>query len=180
MVSLVTNLVPKQQITIKTLSPADINEYKAVRMRGLSEHSTSFGETPNEFANRTDEDISRTLSWSLAPIFGAFNQENQLVGILGFRRDGGEKWQHRGMIWGMYVVPESRGSGVASKLIDQAIDFAKNLDGIDHVYLWVEATSPAVKLYQSKGFVYGGIAPRALKVGGNFYDEAFYCLKLSY
>jgi GNAT superfamily N-acetyltransferase len=49
------------------------------------------------------------------------------------------------------VVPSRRGKGIGSELLDALLDRAR-ADGYPRISLSVERTSPAVHLYESRGF----------------------------
>jgi GNAT superfamily N-acetyltransferase len=49
------------------------------------------------------------------------------------------------------VVPSQRGKGIGSELLDALLDRAR-VEGFERISLSVERTSPAVHLYESRGF----------------------------
>ena len=49
------------------------------------------------------------------------------------------------------VVPARRGKGIGSELLDALLDRART-EGFERISLSVEKTSPAVRLYESRGF----------------------------
>ena len=54
----------------------------------------------------------------------------------------------------MYLLPEARGKGIASLLIDKCISFAKS-SGFDHIYIEsMPELKTALKMYEKKGWVY--------------------------
>lgn len=54
----------------------------------------------------------------------------------------------------MYLLPEARGKGIASLLIDKCIAFAKT-SGFDHIYIEsMPELQTALKMYEKKGWVY--------------------------
>ena len=57
-------------------------------------------------------------------VFGAF-RDTRIVGTAGFAIRPGEKENHKGLLWGMYVRPEARGAGVAGRLVEAVIDLAQ-------------------------------------------------------
>jgi RimJ/RimL family protein N-acetyltransferase len=81
-------------------------------------------------------------------------------------------------VWGMYVKPEHRGSGVARALLLELLSFAQSVPGITQVNLCVNAeNSGAIKLYESVGFKVFGREPRAMQIEGVFYDEIHMSLR---
>jgi RimJ/RimL family protein N-acetyltransferase len=78
----------------------------------------------------------------------------------------------------MFVQPEARGAGVGKALVTRVIQYAGGL--VEQIHLTVVASnSAAVRLYTSAGFKQYGLEPRALKVGGEYYDEVLMALSLS-
>jgi putative acetyltransferase len=54
----------------------------------------------------------------------------------------------------MYLLPEARGKGIATLLIDRCISFAKS-SGFDHIYIEsMPELQTALKMYEKKGWVY--------------------------
>jgi ribosomal protein S18 acetylase RimI-like enzyme len=99
-------------------------------------------------------------------------EDGRLVGTVGYSRETYPKERHRVVIWGVYVAPEVRRSGIARALITAAINRIAKLRGVDTVVLSVSESAPgARKLYVSLGFRPYGLDKRALKVGGKFVGE---------
>ena len=81
-----------------------------------------------------------------------------------------EKTRHRGDIWGVYVAPDARGTGVGRRLMQHVLAHARTR--VQQVHLAVTATNVAgIGLYEQLGFVRYGTEPRALKVGDRYLDE---------
>jgi ribosomal protein S18 acetylase RimI-like enzyme len=99
--------------------------------------------------------------------------------MVGFYRNSGMKEQHKGQIWGMYVIPDMRGRGLGKALLSQAITHAASLAGVVQIHLAVvTAQEAARRLYRSLGFEVYGLEPRALKVGQQYFDEELMVLRL--
>jgi ribosomal protein S18 acetylase RimI-like enzyme len=92
--------------------------------------------------------------------------------MVGFYRREGPKVRHKGTIWGMYVVPESRSLGVGRALLTAAIERASTLEGFEQVLLAVVTTKDAARnLYLSLGFQIYGKEIKAMKIGNRYFDE---------
>ncbi|WP_202049522.1 GNAT family N-acetyltransferase [Rhizobium skierniewicense] len=101
-----------------------------------------------------------------------------MVGVVGLHISTGLKIMHKGAIWGMYVRPEMRGSGVGAALIKHALDYAKPL--VEEVKISVGASNFAAhKLYIKMGFEQYGFERRALKIGRTYYDEVLMAMVLN-
>ena len=82
------------------------------------------------------------------------------------------KERHKAHIWGMYVRPEARRRGGAAKLLNAAVDRARQWSEVLQVHLCVtDAALAAQGLYRKAGFTVWGSEPRALRWQGEFTDE---------
>ena len=154
-------------IEIRHLTPADAALYRSIRLEGLKHSPQAFGST-------FEAEAIKPLAWfferlSSSRIFGAFRGAD-LLGVAGFAVRDGEKEAHKGLLWGMYVRPEARGTGVARRLVETVIDFAR--PRVELVQLSVVmGNEPARRLYARLGFVEYGIEKNSLKHAGRYYDE---------
>ncbi|KUG06058.1 GNAT family N-acetyltransferase [Solirubrum puertoriconensis] len=150
--------------------PADEPAYLALRTESLTRQPECFRVTPAD-------DARRPLRWTAYQpnaeevIWGAF-ADDTLVGTLGFVREPLDKMRHKGLIRGMYVRPEAGRRGLGRALLRTALQFVRQLPGLEQVLLTLVATNaPARALYASEGFVSTGIEPRAMKWQGQYFDE---------
>ena len=106
-------------------------------------------------------------------MLGAF-VEDKLVGTARFVRETGRKVRHKGGVFGMYVVPETRGRGAGRALLEKVLDSARQLEGLEQLHLSVSESNAAAKaLYLSCGFEVYGAEPRALKIGSRYLNELY-------
>ena len=87
---------------IRRLTSADAPAYRDIRLAGLRDSPEAFGST---FARES----TQPLAWFCdrlgnSAVFGAFDSTT-LLGVAGLRIREGEKEQHKGLLWGMYVRP---------------------------------------------------------------------------
>ena len=163
------------EITIRELNDNDALDFQNLRLRDLKEHPDAFGYTYERETEYSLEFVAEGLRLTAESpnnfTLGAHRQE-ALIGVGGFRRIIGEKQQHRGYIWGMYVRSEEQGKGIGKALLTQAIDLAKSISGLEQIELAVVTQNKQARnLYASLGFVSCGIDPRALFVDGEYLDE---------
>ena len=102
-----------------------------------------------------------------------------LVGIAGCHRDRGAKQRHIAHIWGVYVIPERRGTGLGRKIFVAAVERARAWPDLEQLWLDVTTVNKGARaLYASCGFTRIAIKPRVLKVGDSYYDEELMALNL--
>jgi len=148
-----------------------------MRLRALREHPDAFGMSYEESKDLPLEDSAARLQHKESFILGAFDGE--LIGMVGCFRYEALKARHRAIIWGVYVVPEAGGRGVARLLMEAAIERARKLPGVETLLLTAVTTNEqARRLYQLLGFVGWGIEPRVLHVGGVYLDKEHMALEL--
>jgi ribosomal protein S18 acetylase RimI-like enzyme len=70
----------------------------------------------------------------------------------------------------MYVRQAARRAGVGRRLVEAALELAAQ--SVELVQLVVvKGNVPAVRLYESMGFVAYGLETHALKIDGRYYDD---------
>jgi ribosomal protein S18 acetylase RimI-like enzyme len=116
---------------------------------------------------------------STSGIFGAFDENQRLIGMLGFSRENRPKRAHIGSLWSMYILSEYRSRGIGSALLDEAISHARQLCTLRHIVLTVTASNlPACSLYKSRGFELFGLECDALFINGMYLDQKHLVLTL--
>jgi RimJ/RimL family protein N-acetyltransferase len=169
-------------ITIAPLTPADVDEYRRVRLRALADH-------PESFRSNAEEEAAKPAHWwqeRLAPreqshalFFGAWTANRQLVGTAGMLFETRRTTRHTAGIVGMYVAPEHAGRGLGARLLDACIEHARADGRIEILYLTVTSTNAgAIRLYERRGFVAYGREPRSMRVGDRTFDKLMMALPL--
>lgn len=157
----------------RKLQPADLPQYREIRLESLKNYPESFGSSYEE------ESASPKLGFEISIeqqaenkfIVGAFDSE-ALIGICGFAQETRMKVKHRGLIIQMYIRPAYQGRKLGLQLLQTTLDFAFKLPGVEQIVLGVITTNvSAAKIYEQAGFKEFGIHPGYLKVGGRFFDE---------
>ncbi len=159
-------------ITVRQLTKDDIGSFRRVRLLGLQESPTAFGASyAQEEKMPVEEMATRIAGTADRWVLGAF-KEDELTGVIGFVRDGGDKSRHKGFIWGMYVAPEFRGMGFGRALFEATLVRIDSLPGFRSVRLSVVTSNRgALRLYEKFGFVRYGEEVEALCVNGVFHSE---------
>jgi len=153
---------------IRRLTAEDSDPYRDIRLEMLANCPDAFGDSHDANITKTKTDWQTMLIGSRA-FFGAF-VEGELVGTVNFLQETATKMVHRGLLLGMYVKQEMRGTGCARALVETVLVHAKGK--VLQVHLGVGAHNmPAIRLYEKAGFEHYGTDPRALRVEDRFLDE---------
>ena len=164
--------------TIRLLTADDAEEYAALRRESLLDAPLAFTSSPEDDIASSAEGVRKSIARGAdSVIVGAFASE--LVGALGMYRDHHLKRAHKMHIWGVYVRPTHRGSGVAVALLEAAIAHARSVPGIACLDLSVNSTAPAAqRVYERVGFRFWGCEPDALRYNGEITQEHHMSLQL--
>jgi ribosomal protein S18 acetylase RimI-like enzyme len=166
---------------IRILTAEDANQWWHLRLEALEGDPAAFSASLDDHRKLSLDEVKKRLGVGLQDAFvvGAF-ENGSLLGMAGFYREQNPKVRHKGRIWGVYVSPKTRGTGLGRKLLQTILDRARTIDGVEQVQLSVAATQAgASRLYRSLGFVPFGCEPRALKVGDRYIDEEYMVLTLN-
>jgi ribosomal protein S18 acetylase RimI-like enzyme len=161
--------------TIRPLTADDAAIFRHIRLEGLRL-------SPAEFRYTWAEEQVHDLAWFRArledaTVFGAFRGD-ELVGVAGFAAQTGQQVAHKGLLWGMYVRGNARGSGIGRALVQRVLDHAQGK--VDLVQLTVvENNRAAQNLYAALGFVTYATEPDALKRDGRLFNEVLMMRKLN-
>ena len=166
---------------VRLLDPADARAYQSLRLRALRESPAAFSASPEDEADRSMDEVAARIAaaadGSICTL-GIFEHDD-LAGFLAVIHPLREKLRHRMELAGMYVAPEFRRRGFGRALLGAALVHAQSIPGVRQITLGVNATNTAARaLYQSAAFECFGVEPAALQVGGAFYDEEHYVLRM--
>ncbi len=160
---------------IVIVEPALSAAYKQLRLRGLQEHPEAFGESASSFADKPLEAIQQQIQTGMRTggvVLAALSQSGSMVGAVGLAVTDSEKTRHRGLLWGMYVLPEARGQGIATRLIEDLIKRAEEMPQLEQIHLAVVTTNlAAIRIYKALGFSIYGTDPRVIRIESTYFDE---------
>jgi ribosomal protein S18 acetylase RimI-like enzyme len=136
------------EITVRALGEEDWQQYRAVRLRALQESPKAF------VATRAQEEAFDEQRWR-----DRMRRSRRLVaerggsplGVVSLG-EGEADFAHTGELFGLWVIPEARGTGVAWKLVEAGAAQALR-DGRSHLSYWVGTDNGrAVAFASSFGF----------------------------
>ena len=150
-----------------TRADADVVLYRDIRLEALKASPEAFGST-------FETEDAQPLNWFSdrlggSELLGAFC-DAKLVAIAGFAIQQGQKMAHKGIIWGMYVRPQARRTGIGRRLVEAIVDLARHRVELIRLSV-VRGNEQARCLYASLGFREYGVEKNALKQDGRYYDE---------
>jgi ribosomal protein S18 acetylase RimI-like enzyme len=161
----------RPEIVIRPIRRDEAPAWAALRLEALVNHPAAFSADPEAFKRLTPDEVAARIPEAASPdaLFGAY-LDGALQGCAGFVVEKGAKERHRGFMWGVYLRPALRGSGVGEALVSAVIARARA-----HVEVLNSAVNAenlgARALYLRLGFSVYGTSPRALRIDGRDYDE---------
>ena len=164
----------KMPFEVRRLSALDAVSYRDLRLDGLRAHPEAFGAS-------WEQEVTQPLAWFADRlerniIFGGGPAgTSDLNGVVGFHVPDGAKQRHKGVLWGMFVQAEARGTGLGSSLIARVLEHV--MQTVEEIQLTVVATNTAaIRLYERAGVEQYGLERHALKIGNDYHDEVLMAL----
>jgi ribosomal protein S18 acetylase RimI-like enzyme len=154
-------------LDLRRLSPEDAALFREIRLEGLQRDPDSFSST---FEIESEQPLSFFADrLGRSAVFGAFCG-SALLGVAGFAIQSGPKHAHKGLLWGIYVRPRARQSGLGRKLVEAVIEYAG--ERVELLQLSVVSENEAARrLYAGLGFEQYGIDRRGAKYQGRYHDD---------
>ena len=167
-------------MNIRSVTEADAERWWALRLRALRDNPEAFASSYEQSRDTPVEEVRERIRKYDAENFALVAEvDNSFAGMVGLYRESHTKLQHRGRVWGMYVAPEYRGTGVGRALMHDLIIRAKQVEGLRQLELEVaEVAASAQGLYRSLGFERYGTVPQAIHVDGRYLDVEWMVLFL--
>ena len=163
-------------MTVRPLDEGDFQAFLGIQKDALRHAPEVFGSDYDWFDSLSilskEQRFQKYLFFPHRFLLGAFDDEGAIVGMIGFSTDHNRsKVKHKAKIWGMYVVPEMRGKGIATSLVNSVIETARELD-VELIQLSVGTrNTESYQLYLRSGFSVYGTEARAMKVDEEYVDE---------
>ncbi|MEP6651167.1 MAG: GNAT family N-acetyltransferase [Lapillicoccus sp.] len=126
-------------VTVRSLGEEDWPEYKAIRLAALRDSPDAFVASAQD-EEGLEEDFWRLRMRRSARLVavraeGDGDASGKPVGVVSVGQ-GKDEEGRVAEIFGLWVAPEARGTGVATKLVEASADRARR-DGRTHVSYWV-------------------------------------------
>src|SRR5690242_16058070 len=109
--------------SVRRLSPSDVEAFRSIRLEALRNEAEAFGSTFENESKEPEQYFVDRLTRNA--VFGGFIGD-RLVGVAGFYSHSGPKERHKGVLWGMYVKTEARGTGLATTLVEMLLEHARS------------------------------------------------------
>ena len=140
---------------VRRVRAGDGPRLRAVRLRALLDSPTAFGAGYDEDAARTDEQWEALTARAAAGHEHAIwlDEDGEATHAMtgAAAMEGGRPGEY--VIWGMWVAPEARRTGLGAQLLQEGVDWSWDA-GARLVTLWVvDDNQPARALYERAGFV---------------------------
>lgn len=157
-------------ITVRALGEDEWEQYRSVRLNALEESPEAFVATVEE-ERAYAEDFWRTRLRRSQRLLA--EQQGEAVGVasVGQAREDGEKDNEKvAELFGLWVAPAARGTGVATRLVQAGAEVARK-QGRSHLAYWVGADNGRAVAFAS-GF---GFRPtdsrRPIRVKGRDHED---------
>ncbi len=161
-------------VDVRRLRPDDAVHYRDLMMEAYRIH-------PAAFTSSVDEREGLPTTWwakRLADdpradelVVGAWDG-TRLIGAAGLRFETRPKTRHKALLYGMYVRTEHLLRGIGRRLVDAALDLARQRADVHVVMLTVtDGNRAAQRLYERCGFIAFGVEPYAVAVDDGFVSK---------
>jgi len=155
-------------ITIKILSPQNVNDFKKIRLSALLQAPEMFGSTYTTEVTHQDIYFKNCLLNSIA--FAAYHDKD-IIGIAVLVRESAIRIAHKAHLASVFIEPKFQQKGIAHILLNTVIKHAR-AQRIEQILLTVvEDNMIAINLYKKLGFQIYGTEISALKDQDKYTNE---------
>ena len=169
----------QQTVTIKEAEPSDaapLLDY--VNLVAGETDNLTFGEGEFEMSVADEAAYLQKSQQTPNMIYLLALVDEQIVGSLSFQVGSRERIQHTGE-FGVSVMKTYWGLGIATRLVETLVTWAKATGTIRKINLRVRTDNKAaILLYEKLGFARQGIITREFVIDGEFYDSLSMGLEL--
>lgn len=170
-------------MTIRLLNINDSKQYRYLRLLSLKTDPEAFTSTfKNESAYNHSFFINKIYSSLQKPIFGIYGvfDKKKLIATAQLGFSFYPKKSHISYIYEVYVHPDFRKRGIATRLIKHLIKQSKRDSSIEQIEIRVNSLNKsAISLYEKLGFKKVATLPHSIKErDGNYMDEFIYKIYL--
>ncbi len=155
--------------TIEILAPEKWQVLKDLWLEALQKEAWAYGPAYEEEVVLSDEEWKKKFDAGTKYVARI---GEQYVGLIGVTFEKKLNQQHVADIVGFYVKPEYRGKGIGRKIMERVLADLHTHPRISRIRIGVNVLlENAVKLYHDLGFKDIGLAEKAMKVNGVYYDH---------
>lgn len=159
-------------VSVRTLLTTDAGVYRALMLRGYTEHPTAFTSSFEERATKLPDWWAKRLADPTSVTIGAFDVGDALIGTVRLEVFQRQREKHKIHLAAMYVMRDYANKGVGRKLMDESLVESRKIPDVELMSLTVTADNlPAVRLYSRVGFQEFGREPRAVKTPAAYLDK---------
>ena len=143
-------------IAIAPITPGNVSTFKDVRLRALLDTPSAFGSTyARESALSDAEWMGRAMRWNGERGIGFLAIDEGIgCGIVGSMLD--EDDATSAMLVSMWTAPTHRRQGVARRLVDAVVSWARSRDVVVVRLMVTSTNAPAISFYEQLGFACTG------------------------
>ncbi|MGB5946762.1 N-acetyltransferase family protein [Paenisporosarcina sp.] len=163
---------------IRKLTSDDAEVYWDLRLEALQQDPEAFATTYEDAISRVNplKRVESNLDSENSATLGAFI-DNELVGVMTIAEEGAPKLRHRVNLFAVYVTPKTRGKRVGTALLQEVVEYTKQMPHVEKINLTVVSTNKvAIKLYEKVGFKSFGLEHHAMKMNDTYVDEIYMSL----
>jgi ribosomal protein S18 acetylase RimI-like enzyme len=143
-------------IAITRITPGNVSTFKDVRLRALRDTPSAFGSTYARESELSDAEWTRrAIRWNGERGIGFLAIDDAIgCGIVGSMLD--ENDATRATLVSMWTTPTHRRRGIARRLVDEVVAWARAHDVTAIRLMVTSSNAPAVSFYEQLGFACTG------------------------
>ncbi len=135
---------------VRQLTPTDIDTLRSIRLEALRTDPDAFGSTLEREEGRSDDDWRAWLGRGATFVGEVDGEPSGLVVALA------QDDRSTVALLAMFVSARARRAGVGRALVEAAVGWAANTGAERVVLMVIDGNTPAIRLYESCGFVFTG------------------------